>query len=120
VTHYADSINKGEPIKLAAKGVPRRDLLAVLDFARACQAFVDSVIRNGIYNLGGGAEKALSLRELVRKMEEVSGCQATIDEENSSPAPVPLNYVSDLSLVKQELDWKPEIGLDEGLKTLFI
>ena len=45
--------------------------------------------------------------------------QAVIEEENPLPAPVPMNYVSDLSLIKQELDWKPEIRSDEGLKTLF-
>ncbi len=119
VTHYADLINKGEPIRLPAGGVPRRDLLSVEDFARACQAFVDSVIRHGLYNLGGGAENALSLRELVAKMEKVSGYQAIIDEENPSAAPLPMNYVSDLTLIKQELDWKPEISLEEGLKKLF-
>ncbi|MBA3786944.1 MAG: hypothetical protein H0X15_15645, partial [Acidobacteria bacterium] len=100
-------------------GTPRRDLLAVEDFSRACEAFVDSVIRHGLYNLGGGRENALSLRELFEKMQAVSGYQTSIDEENPLPAPVPMNYVSDLSLVKQELDWKPEINLDEGLKKLF-
>jgi nucleoside-diphosphate-sugar epimerase len=30
-----------------------------------------------------------------------------------------MNYVSDLGLVTQELGWKPEIDLSEGLKTLF-
>ncbi len=77
------------------------------------------MIRHGLYNLGGGAQNALSLGELIAKMEEISGLQAVIDEENPSPAPVPMNYVSDLTLVKQELDWKPEINLDEGLKKLF-
>jgi nucleoside-diphosphate-sugar epimerase len=61
----------------------------------------------------------LSLRELVKKLEEVSGLQAVIDEENPTPAPTPMNYVSDLLLVTQELDWKPQINLDDGLKTLF-
>ncbi len=119
VSHYIDAINTGESLHLPANGTPRRDLLHVEDFAQACDAFIDSVIRHGLYNLGGGAENALSLRELITKMEEVSGLQAVIDEENPSSAPVPLNYVSDLTLVKQELDWKPEIGLDEGLKSLF-
>ena len=59
------------------------------------------------------------MRELVEKMEEVKNLQAVIDEENSAPAPVPMNYVSDLNLIKQELDWKPQISLDEGLKKLF-
>jgi hypothetical protein len=30
-----------------------------------------------------------------------------------------MNYVTDLSLILQELEWKPAIKLDEGLKTLF-
>lgn len=119
VSHYADAFNKGEPLRLPANGTPRRDLLHVEDFARACQAFIDSIIRHGLYNLGGGRENALSLRELVGKMEAVSGYQTSIDEANPSPAPVPVNYVSDLSLIKQELDWKPEISLEDGLKTLF-
>ncbi len=119
VSHYADAFNKGEPLRLPGNGTPRRDFLAVEDFARACQAFVDSIIRHGLYNLGGGRENALNLRQLVEKMETVSGYQTSIDETNPLPAPAPLNYVSDLTLIKQELDWKPEISLDDGLKTLF-
>ena len=119
VAHYADAINEGEPLRLPANGAPRRDLLHVDDFAGACDAFIDSVIRHGLYNLGGGAANAVTLKDLVVKMEDISGCQAVIDEENPTPAPVPMNYVSDLTLVSQELDWKPEINLNEGLKTLF-
>jgi len=119
VSHYADALNFGETLRLPGGGSPRRDLLHVKDFAKACEAFVDSALRHGTYNLGGGAKNAPSLRQLVEKLEEVSGLQAVIDEENPSPAPIPMNYVSDLLLVTQELDWKPEIGLDEGLKTLF-
>ena len=119
VGHYVDAINKGEPIQLPAEGKPRRDLLHVDDMSRACQEFIDSVIRHGLYNLGGGRQNTLSLIELVRKMEEISGLQAVIDEENASPPPIPMHYISDLSLVTQELGWKPEIGLDDGLKSLF-
>lgn len=119
VSHYASALNFGEPLRLPANGTPKRDFLHVEDFSRACEAFADSVIRHGLYNLGGGRENALTLRELIAKMEEVSGLQAVVDEENSAPAPVPMNYVTDLSLVKQELDWKPKISLEEGLKTLF-
>ena len=119
VTHFADAINMGERISLPANGSPKRDLLAVEDFAQACQAFIDSIIRHGLYNLGGGSENALTLRELVEKMEDITNLQAVIDEENPAPAPVPMNYVTDLNLVKQELDWKPSVSLDEGLKKLF-
>ena len=89
------------------------------DLALGCEAFIQSVIRHGLYNLGGGPENSLTLRELVGRLETVSGLQAVIDEAHPLDAPVPLNYVTDLSLVKQELDWSPEVAMDDGLKTLF-
>jgi nucleoside-diphosphate-sugar epimerase len=116
---YADAINKGEPIRLPGGGRPLRDVLHVDDFSGACKAFVDSVIGHGLYNLGGGRMNRLRLSELVSKMEEVSGLQAVVDSEVPLPDPVPMNYVSDLSLIQQELDWSPKVGLDEGLKGLF-
>jgi nucleoside-diphosphate-sugar epimerase len=119
VTHYADAINFGERLRLPGNGSPRRDLLHVRDFARACEAFIESTLRHGTYNLGGGRQNALSLRELVTKLEEVSGLQAIIDDEAPAPAPTPVNYVSDLSLIMQELDWEPSVSLEDGLKTLF-
>ena len=119
VSHYVDAINQGERLRLPAGGAARRDLLSVEDFSRACRAFVDSIIRHGLYNLGGGRANALTLRELIAKLEEVSNLQAVIDEENPLPAPVPMNYVSDLNLIMQELDWKPEVALENGLKELF-
>ncbi len=119
VTHYANAFNNGETIRLPLNGKPIRDILHVEDFAEACKAFMESVIRHGLYNIGGGRKNALSLRELVAKMEAVSGYETTVEEENPLAQPVPLNYVSDLSLTKQELDWEPRISLEQGLKTLF-
>ncbi len=119
VGHYADMINRGEPLRLPFGGKPVRDLLHVDDFAHACRKFIDGELRHGLYNLGGSKENALSLRELVAKMEEVSGLQAIVEEDEDSPPPVPLNYISDITKAKTELDWQPEITLEEGLKTLF-
>lgn len=119
VGHFADAINKGERIRLPGGGVPTRDLLHVDDLSAACSAFEASVIRHGLYNLGGGRENAVSLTNLVSKLEEVSGLQAIVDTQNPGPSPVPLNYVSDLTLIQQELDWKPLIELKQGLRSLF-
>ena len=119
VGHYVDAINKGEPIRLPGGGKPRRDLLHVDDLARACDAFCSSIIRHGLYNLGGGPQNAMDLRSLIGEMETVSGLQAVVDEEHPLPQPVPLDYVSDLGLITQELEWKPQIGVRQGLGDLF-
>lgn len=119
VGNYADAIDKGERLLLPGAGLPRRDILHVDDLSRACRAFIDSVIRHGLYNLGGGSANAFSLREIVGKIEDALQLQAVFDEDVELPYPVPMNYVTDLSLITRELEWKPEVSLDEGLRSLF-
>jgi len=119
VGHFADAINKGRQIRLPGGGRPIRDVLHVDDLATACEAFADSAIRHGLYNLGGGRENAMTIRGLVERLEELTGLQAVIDEEHPLADPAPFNYVSALDRVKHELGWKPSVDLSSGLKTLF-
>ncbi|PYS24457.1 MAG: hypothetical protein DMF72_05155 [Acidobacteria bacterium] len=118
VTHYVESVKRGWPIRLPLEGKPVRDILHVDDFSRACRAFVDSSVTHGLYNLGGGRQNALSLREIIDKVGGMIQCNPVIDEDAKLPAPVPLNYISDLARIKHELSWQPEIGIEEGLKSL--
>jgi nucleoside-diphosphate-sugar epimerase len=50
-------------------------------------------------------------------VSKIIECSPVIDEASASP-PVPLNYISDLSRIEHELNWRPEIGVDEGLRDL--
>lgn len=118
VTHYVESVKRGWPIRLPLSGKPVRDILHVDDFSRACRAFVDSSVVHGLYNLGGGRENAISLREIIDRVSEMIQCQPVIDESASLPAPIPLNYISDLSRIKKELNWRPEVGVEDGLRDL--
>ena len=116
---FAEAINMGEPLRLPGGGRPVRDVMHVDDLSSACEAFADSVIRHGLYNIGGGRRNAFTLSELVRKVEEASGLEAVIDDANPLPDPFPLNYVSDLTRADQELGWRPRISVDSGFRTLF-
>lgn len=118
VTHYVESVKRRWPIRLPLEGKPVRDILQVDDFSRACRAFIDSSIGHGLYNLGGGRENAVSLREIIDRVGEMIQCEPLIDETVSIPAPVPLNYISDLERVKRELNWQPEVDVNEGLRGL--
>lgn len=116
VTHYVEAVKRGWPLSLPLEGKVVRDILHVDDFSRACRAFVDSSVTHGLYNLGGGPANALSLREIIDKVAEIIQCNPVFRESTS--APVPLNYISDLTRVRGELDWHPRIGIEEGLKSL--
>jgi len=118
VTHYVESVKRGWPIRLPLEGKPVRDILHVEDFARACRAFIESSITHGLYNLGGGRDNALSLRELIDRVGRMIECQPVFADSAGVPAPVPLNYISDLTKAKHELNWQPEIGIKEGLTDL--
>ncbi|HEY0377016.1 MAG TPA: NAD-dependent epimerase/dehydratase family protein [Pyrinomonadaceae bacterium] len=118
VTHYVESVKRGQPIRLPMNGRPVRDILHVEDFSRACKAFLDSSVQSGLYNLGGGRENAVSLREIVEKVGKMIELEPVIDEETRTPTPVPVNYVSDISRVKEQLDWRPETGVEVGLRSL--
>src|SRR5262252_728293 len=118
VTHYVESVKRRWPIRLPLEGKPVRDILHVDDFSRACRAFIDSSVSQGLYNLGGGRENAVSLREIIDRVADMIQCQPVIDESVSVPAPLPLNYISDLTRVKHELSWQPEIDVNAGLRSL--
>lgn len=118
VTHYVESIKRGWPIRLPSSGKPIRDILHVEDFSRACRAFIDSAVTQGLYNLGGGRENALSLRDIIDKIAAMIQCNPVIDEANPLPTPVPVNYISDLARISAQLGWRPLTGIEEGLRSL--
>lgn len=118
VTHYVESVKRGLPIRLPAGGEPVRDLLHVDDFSRACRAFIDSHVGRATYNLGGGRANALSLREIARTVGRLIEREPIFDETARPPAPVPFDYVSDISRVRRELGWEPRLPVEEGLRGL--
>lgn len=118
VTHYVESVKYRQRLRLPAGGAPVRDILHVDDFSRACRAFIESRVEHGMYNLGGGRENALSLRQIVETVGRVAQIEPLIEEDSPAPAPTPFNYVSDLSRVRDELGWRPEVGVEEGLRSL--
>jgi CDP-paratose 2-epimerase len=118
VTHYVESVKRGWPIRLPLGGRPVRDILHVDDFSRACLAFINSSLTHGLYNLGGGRRNSATLREIVEMVGRMIELEPVIDYDAQAPRPTPINYVSDLTRIRDELNWQPEIGIEEGLRSL--
>jgi nucleoside-diphosphate-sugar epimerase len=118
VTHYVESVKRGWPITMPMHGRPVRDILHVDDFSRACQAFIDSSHVYGMYNLGGGKDNSTSLSDLVDRIGKLIKLEPSIINDDYLPHPVPIDYISDLKLIREHLDWTPQIGIEEGLRSL--
>jgi nucleoside-diphosphate-sugar epimerase len=118
VTHYVESVKNRLPIRLPAGIDPIRDILYVDDLSRACRAFINSDIEFGLYNVGGGRLNAVSLRDILKKVGTMIEIEPVIQEDPSLAAPVPLRYVSDITRISDELGWRPQIGIDDGLRVI--
>ena len=118
VTHYVESIKYGEPIQLPFEGKAVRDILHVDDFSRACRNFIDSDLTCGLYNLGGGLKNSGTLREIIDRIAQMIQCDAVIDEATKLPAPIPADYISDITRAREEFGWQPEIDMETGLQSI--
>jgi nucleoside-diphosphate-sugar epimerase len=118
ITHYVESIKHRLPIRLPVGFDPVRDILYVDDFSRACRAFIQSKVEFGLYNVGGGRLNAVTLRDILKKVGAMIDIEPVIQEDPAMPAPVPLRYVSNITRINNELDWRPQIGIDDGLRVI--
>jgi CDP-paratose 2-epimerase len=118
VTHYVESVKRGWPIRLPLGGHVVRDILHVDDFSSACRAFIDSSHVYGLYNLGGGKENSATLMDIVSTVGRMIQLEPRIVHDEALPHPVPVNYVSDLTRIREQLGWQPETGIEEGLRSL--
>jgi UDP-glucose 4-epimerase len=118
VTHYVESVKHGWPIHLPLGGRPVREILHVDDFSRACRTFIDSSHVYGLYNLGGGKANSARLVDMISTVGRMIELQPNIVDDDTLPPPVPVNYVSDLTRIRQELGWEPQVSIEEGLRSL--
>jgi CDP-paratose 2-epimerase len=86
-----------------------RDMLHVADLTDALsrQNARFSEFDGGVFNLGGGPERSVSLAELTRLCRDVTGQRIAIGRDpETRPADIPY-YVSDSRRVCAKLDWQP-------------
>lgn len=68
-------------------------------------------------NLGNG-EEVVSINNLAEKIIEISGKEIEIKRNAGGPEGT-YKYCADTTKMEKELDWKPQISLEEGLKRTY-
>ena len=119
IAWFAIAAILGKPITIYGDGKQIRDALHVKDLARAYElAFEhrDRVVGQA-FNIGGGPDNTLSLLELIAYLEEDLGITIPLAWGDWRAGDQPV-FVCALDKAERLLDWKPEIGVREGVRDL--
>ena len=114
---FTKAILKGEPITMFGDGSTSRDYTYVDDTVQGVLAAIDySASPFEIINLGNNY--AVSLKDLIGAIEEVTGKKAIINQQPEQPGDVPRTF-ADISKAKRLLKYQPKTELKEGLKNFY-
>jgi CDP-paratose 2-epimerase len=107
----------GNPINIYGDGKQIRDILYVSDLINAYDSFVNSSIRQDVFNVGGGSNNTISLLELLDMLEKITGKRSKVrfGDWRQSDQKV---YVSDISKIREKLNWVPKISPEIGVRKL--
>ena len=117
VAHFAISTVMGRPITIYGDGKQVRDALFVDDLIDAFDRFIASPVKHGVFNVGGGPSQTVSLQELLDELARLTGKRSPVTYAGWRPSDQKV-YISDVSKLRQTLQWGPRISFPEGLGRL--
>ena len=119
VAHFLYSILERQPITIYGDGYQVRDVLHIKDLLNAMESarlHCDHTTGQ-IYNVGGGPDRAVSVREMLATMEAVTGLQPELRNSNVRPGDQPL-YISSTEKLQRDTGWKPSQSLRDIIASI--
>src|SRR5512143_2025187 len=114
VPHYLKQALRNGTLVAHGDGSQTRDYVYVDDVVSGLVAAATAPNINGlVINIGSGKETSIS--ELIKCVQEVTGSNAEVIYNSKTPGGVS-RLCADLSLANQKLNYRPSIGLSEGLR----
>lgn len=110
---FADALYKGEELPVFGDGTQARDFTFVDDIAEGT-ILAAKELGYEIINLGGG-NNPLSLNDMIKLMEKISGKKARIKYGNPVKGDMDVTW-ADISKAKKLLGWEPKISFEEGIR----
>jgi UDP-glucuronate 4-epimerase len=111
---FTQWISEGKPLRLIGDGEQSRGFTYVDDIARGAILGLKP-LGYEIINLGG--HEVIKINDLIRLLESLTGLQASIEYKPAHPADMSSNW-ADVVKAQKLLDWKPNIGLRQGVSNL--
>lgn len=116
LSFFAKAALENKPVIIYGDGKQVRDALYVTDMAHAFElAFAN--IRNTagqVYNIGGGMDKSVSILELIRLLEGLTGNKMVYSFADWRPGDQKA-YVSNTIKAWAHFGWKPAVEVSDGV-----
>jgi CDP-paratose 2-epimerase len=120
VAHFILLALRGEAITLYGDGRQVRDVLFVDDLVDAFLLAREHgpKLAGRAFNMGGGPGNAISLLDLLDRIEDLHGRRPTVDFDQWRTGDQRY-YVSDTRAFQQATGWQPKVGADDGIERLY-
>lgn len=118
--HFVIAAVFGRPISIYGDGKQVRDMLYIDDLVAAYTTALSRIdeVSGRIYNIGGGINNTLSIwAEFGPLLERLTGKKIDVRYGDWRPGDQPV-YISDITKAEQELGWKPQVSVEEGIERL--
>ena len=119
VAWFGLAVTERRPLRIFGDGRTTRDMLFVDDLVDLYLRILDGPPppRGLVLNVGGGAQSARSLLEVVRELEALSGQTADVSHLDERPGDQPV-FITDTSRATEVYGWAPTTRPDVGLRLL--
>jgi CDP-paratose 2-epimerase len=120
VAHFILRALRGERITLYGDGMQVRDVLFVDDLVDAFLLGEQNAARlsGRAFNMGGGAGNAISLQDLLDRIEQLHGKRPPVSFDAWRTGDQRY-YVSDTQAFTRETGWQAKVAADDGIGRLF-
>jgi nucleoside-diphosphate-sugar epimerase len=114
LSNLINSVKTNEKLTIINKD-SRRDLLHVDDFVDLILKIKDYNCKFEIFNVGTGISS--SFNEIIEKIEKIT--LKKLDLEYLEDKKIFIEDIkADITKIKEKLDWKPRVGIEEGLQRM--
>ena len=98
-----------------------RDILHIDDATDLIDLQIHNIelFNNKIFNVGGGINNSLSLLEMTKICEDITGNKVKIDSEKENRSADIRIYISDNTKIKNEINWVPKHNLSTIFEDIF-
>jgi len=114
ITNLVDSVKTGKKVTIINKN-SKRDFLHVDDFVDLIVKLIDCDFKFEVFNVGAG--RSYSFEEIIKKIERITSQKINADYKENKEIFID-EITSDISKIKNKINWQPKIKFDEGLEKM--